>query len=86
MSENIVSMRGGPVPESRTPSPVFIEWLEDLLEQAKAGEALGFAGSVMHSDRSVSYSVVGVVEGFSMVGGLEMAKFSLIEADQQARE
>lgn len=85
-NDKIVSMNGAPVPEARDPSPVLVGYLEDMLEQAKSGEILGMATATMHSDRTTGYSVVGIVEGFSMLGALELAKFSLIEADQQARE
>ena len=88
MSEEtkVVSVHGGPVPMARENSPALIQHLEEMLEQAKSGEILGMAAAIMHRDRTTAYSVVGVIEGFSMVGALEMAKTMLINVDFEARE
>lgn len=88
MSEetNVVSVHGGPVPMAKENSPALIGYLEELLEQAKSGEILGMAAATMYRDRTTAYSVVGVIEGFSMVGALEMAKATLVNLDLETRE
>ena len=86
MDNNVVSLGGGPILDNREPSEALIAHLEDLLERARSGEIMGMAAATLYRDRTTAYSVVGAIEGFSMVGALEMAKMALISVDLEARD
>lgn len=86
MDNNVVSLGGGPALDNREPSEALISHLEDLLERARSGEIMGMAAATLYRDRTTAYSVVGAIEGFSMVGALEMAKMAIISVDLEARD
>ena len=82
MSDNVVGLRGAYVPpaeeETGSVNPTVIEELERLLEAAKAGEIVGFAGTYLHKDRSAGYSYAGPVSGYAVIGALECVKERLL--------
>lgn len=82
MSDNVVSFHGGkPVPASVEPEPVtiLVQELERLLEAARAGEIVGFAGVYQHRNAMVGYSWAGAVSGYATIGGLECLKARLVQ-------
>lgn len=79
MSDKIVSIRGGPLPEPGQPSPKLVMFLADLLERAVAGEIVGFAGATMGQNGSSTFYLAGFTGGFAMVGALECAKKRLVD-------
>lgn len=82
MSDNVVGLRGAYVPpaeeEAPAANPTVVEELERLLEAAKAGEIVGFAGTYLHNDRSAGYSYAGPVSGYAMIGAIECVKERLL--------
>lgn len=85
MTENVVSLRGGQLPATPVPaalpepSEALIAYLEDLLRQAKTGEVVGAAFATLDHDHSTSYSVVGRVGGYAMLGAIECARQVLLD-------
>jgi hypothetical protein len=80
MSENVIGLHATYVPPrtKAKPNREVIEELERLLDQAKAGEIVGLAGSFLHRDKVVSFAYAGMVAGFGMIGGLECLKETLL--------
>lgn len=81
MNGTVTSLNGGPV-GVLAPNEDAIELLEDMLERAKSGDIVGVAVCALHYDAAASYSVAGLVGGYSLLGALEMAKAELIEGNQ----
>jgi hypothetical protein len=81
VSENVASLFGGPVGLRET-NETCIAVLEDWLAKAKAGEIVGVALVGLCYDNLSLYSIGGKVGGYSMLGGLEMAKQDLIECNR----
>jgi hypothetical protein len=82
MSDNVIGLRGAYVPpaeeEAEAANPTVVEELERLLEAAKAGEIVGFAGAYLHNDRSAGYSYAGPVSGYAVIGAVECVKERLL--------
>lgn len=78
MSDNVTSIDGRPVgvPSSK-PSPYLVEALEELLERAKNGQAVGAAIVVMESDGMCPHQLVGRVGGFTMAGSVSAMLFRI---------
>jgi hypothetical protein len=74
MSDNVVGLRGAFQPETGESNPVLIQELEGLLQAARSGELIGMAGSYLHRHRMISYSYVGPIAGYGIIGGLECVK------------
>lgn len=51
-------------------SEVVVQEIERLLQAAKAGDIVGFAGTCMHADHAVTYSFAGRIGGYSVLGAL----------------
>lgn len=81
MNEKVTNIFGGAT-VSQKPNEATIAFLEDLLERAKSGDVVGVAVSSLHWDQAASYAVVGSVGGYSMIGGLEMAKATVVEVNR----
>lgn len=82
MSDNVVSLFGdGSAAEEAERAPVegLVAELERLLEAARAGEIVGFAGAYQFRTDSVGYSYAGAVGGFAMLGGLECVRLRLAQ-------
>jgi hypothetical protein len=78
MSEKVVGLFGAFQPQPAETSANVIRELERLLEAARSGEIVGFAGSYLHKDRVVSYSYAGAIGGYAMIGGLDCVKERLV--------
>lgn len=68
----------GLVPKKETsldPSLPLVEFLEELLEQAKSGELRGLAGACNYGD-DCTYHVMGWAGGFQMLGALHTAAYA----------
>ena len=70
---DIVYIRGAKpeAPVERVPNASLIECLKDILQKAESGEITGVACVMAYDDGMASYSLVGQVGGFSMVGALQ---------------
>ena len=79
MSDKVVSLTGSPIPRPGAPSERLIEWMEAMLERAKAGEVIGFAGAALHADKAATFHIVGFTGGFSMLGAMDCAHRRLVE-------
>ncbi|HEX73328.1 MAG TPA: hypothetical protein ENN65_08450 [Candidatus Hydrogenedentes bacterium] len=75
---NIVSLAPKP-DESRKPSKVLVEWLEETLSLAKKGEIQGIAGAVRFHDGSAAYHIMGMAGGFTVQGAMATALHILSE-------
>lgn len=80
MTDKIVSLRGGTVLGGE-PSDALVEYLEDLLEQARSGHVVGIAAATVESSGVASYAVVGRVGGFGLSGALACAQHLLCETN-----
>lgn len=78
MSGNVVSLNGAPTCE-RAPNAACVATLTEWLERAKSGEIVGVALAAQHFDGYGSYSVAGVVGGYSVLGAAEHAKAILMQ-------
>jgi hypothetical protein len=82
MSDNVVPLRAGLLPQGEPEKPEvnerLVEELERILEAARAGEIVGMAGAYLHREKGASYSFAGVVGSYSLIGGLECAKQRLL--------
>ena len=82
-SEVVYLFNGMPVPVPGTVSENLVRWLEDMLERAKSGEIVGMVAAYEYPSasgtiRPASYSVVGYVDSYSIVGALECAKQEMV--------
>lgn len=84
MTGKVVSLTGSPLPQPET-SERLIEWLEEALCRAKAGEIIGTACALLHRDRAASFHVVGFTGGFSMLGALDCAHTALTKVAMDAQ-
>lgn len=75
----------GLVPKKETslePSLPLVEFLEELLEQAKTGELRGLAGACNYKD-GCGYHVMGWAGGFEMLGALHTAAYAQAGLDEE---
>ncbi|MGE0697710.1 MAG: hypothetical protein AB7O57_01310 [Hyphomicrobiaceae bacterium] len=80
MSDNVVTLFGGQVEtEPREPVESLVRELERLLEAARAGQIVGFAGAYQHNSATVEYSYAGAVGSYAMLGGLECVRLRLAQ-------
>jgi len=61
------------------PNAGCVAKLKELLERAEAGDVTGIVCATLHSDKTASFSIAGMVGPYSMLGSVEMAKDRLIE-------
>lgn len=78
---DIVYIRGAKpeAPVERVPNDALVACLKDMLQKAEAGEITGAACVMVYDDGMASYSLVGQVGGFSMVGALHCVTSLLTE-------
>lgn len=75
--KNVVNLFGDePVPPE--PNQSAIRMLSAVLAQAERGEVIGVVISSLHSDRSASYGIAGMIGPYSLVGAMEIAKDEVI--------
>lgn len=94
MSDNVISLFGnadeaptettmrttkGPETPAGAPVESVVRELEQLLEAARKGEIIGFAGAYQYPSRIVGYSFAGAVQGYAMLGGLECVRMRLAQ-------
>lgn len=77
---NVTSLNGGPA-GVREVNEHLIEVLEDALERARAGEAVGGAVVLLHYDNAASWRLTGRVGGYSMLGACSAVKHALLELE-----
>lgn len=77
---NVLTIPGiQPAVNPMKPNAVLVEYLHGLVAQAEAGEIVGMAASFMHGDGLASWSQVGQVGSFSMLGALRKVEHELIK-------
>ncbi len=76
MTDNVQSLRGGPVIK-REPVPDVVKLFEDLLEAAQSGEIVGFAGAYLHCDDCTSYRRAGMITR-GLLGALAIVQYRLL--------
>lgn len=85
MTGNVVGMFGG-IPAAGEPVASCVDCLRDLIEQAEAGELVGFAyGAVLRNGQGQN-GIGGMIGGYSMLGAIEMAKGQLLAIMQDLDE
>lgn len=67
----------GDVPEPGEPVASCVDCLRDLLEQAEAGELIGFAYGAITRNGIGQNGIGGLIGGYAMLGALELAKAEL---------
>lgn len=81
MSGNVISINGGPDGQPE-PDESVIKILEDLLERARAGDAIGIAAVYTTPDEISAYCLGGWVGSYSMIGAVETMKGRLVVLGQ----
>lgn len=73
MDDKVISLSGRPVgiPER---SEAVLEILREVLERAEAGEVVGVAVVMLHSDGLSSYQFGGRVGGYGMLGAMAVCQ------------
>jgi hypothetical protein len=74
----------GDVPQTNEPVPSCVEGLRNLLEQAEAGELVGFAYGAMTRNGNGQNGIGGMIGGYAMLGALELVKVDLINIMTQS--
>jgi len=82
----VASLFGGEIPAPGEPNELLVDRLEKLLAAAKAGEIVGACIAMLHSDRGASYTNVGLLGGYSLLGAVTMAKRDLENFIQELDE
>jgi len=70
--------------ENREPVESVVNHLGHLLELAKTGALVGLTTVPRFHDGSASYSLVGQVGGYTMLGALECVKMHVIDINMDA--
>lgn len=73
----VVSLKGKPIEDPRTPDPKVVAGLRELLEKAESGEIKGYAAVSLHADDLVSYEIHGLFDQRTL-GGLELVKAEMV--------
>lgn len=83
---DVVYIRGAKpaAQEKCVPNATLIACLKDVLQKAESGEITGVACVMAYDDGMASYSLVGQVGGFSMVGATQCVVSLLNEIDLTA--
>lgn len=84
MSDKVVSLHGSIAAPSAAPVESLVQELERLLDAARSGEIIGFAGAYQHRNDQVGYSFAGMVGSYAMIGGVECLKSRLVLRSETA--
>ena len=76
--DNVASLHGGEIMRGE-PNAGCVAKLRELLERAEAGDITGIVCASLHSDKTASFAIAGMVGPYAMLGSVEMAKDRLIE-------
>lgn len=79
--DNVVSIHGGPVIQKVRRDDV-VEELEEMLEMARSGEIVGFAGAILYHDAATGVRRAGLATR-ALIGAIETAKFHLLSESEQ---
>ncbi len=74
---NVASLHGGAIQRGE-PNAGCVAKLKELLERAEAGDVTGIVCATLHSDKTASSAVAGMVGPYSLLGAVEMAKSDLV--------
>lgn len=81
--DKVVSLKGDPIHDPRTPDETVIRECERLLEEAKSGEVIGVAYATYYFDKSTNGRRAGTVS-YSLVGRCENLKAILLSDMEKA--
>jgi len=71
MSDRVVSLGGGPIPDGNEAVPEVVELFEELLERARSGDIVGVCGGLAHFDGTTSGFRSGA-QGRGLIGCLSI--------------
>ena len=85
----VTPIRPGIAPPERMthaePDPVIIQYLEELLEEARAGQIQGIVWASLHPGDLTSHGRAGCVTS-AVIGKLEIAKMSVVKIALEEEE
>lgn len=79
MTDNVISVFGGPIVSAAEPNAACVRTLEQWLERARSGKTIGVVIAAMDTDNLVEYELSGYVGSFNMMGALQMLQQHLID-------
>jgi hypothetical protein len=82
MSDNVVSVFGGPVGELE-PDASCIDCLERWLEMARSGKIVGIAIAGVSHDNLSEYALTGRIGGFGIIGAMQMLQQHLVDINME---
>lgn len=78
MTDNVVSMKGDPILQPGEPVPSVVEWCEQLVERARAGEIKGIACCVVFADDATGAAIRGQIS-YALVGRMHAVSQEVID-------
>ena len=78
-NSKVVTLRGGVPTSTRESNKALTDYVEQLLEQAQSGQVNGLVAVTLEPNGVASFSVVGSVGGYGMVGALDCARQIITE-------
>ena len=86
MTDRVVSLNGGGVPQRRDPVPSVIAGAERILEMARAGEIQGLGLVLLRPSGMAEYRYSGFVGSYSLVGAAVTMTDYLVEKAREGEE
>ena len=86
MTDSVVSLNGGAVPQRREPVQSVIAEAERILEMARAGEIQGVGFVLLRSNGLCEYSYSGFVGSYSLVGAAHVLTDFLVDEARRDEE
>ena len=86
MTDSVVSLNGGGVPQRREPVPSVIAEAERILEMARAGEIQGLGIVLLRPSGMAEYSYSGFVGSYSLVGAAHVLTDFLVDEARRDEE
>ena len=85
MSDPVVSLHGGAVPQAARPNQGAIEVLEQALDMARSGEVQGVALAMLHADLLASHAHGGFTVGYAILGAATAMRDTLAEMTRECK-
>jgi hypothetical protein len=83
MTDNVTPFRGVLTPPAvKDPHPGVIAMLERLLQEARAGEIVGFSCAYHGPDWRAGYAITGFIGGYSMLGAAQCVVSELVDINR----
>lgn len=74
----VIPLHGGRIHDPREPNDDLIAALERMLEEARAGEMIGFAGVTQYFDKATCQYSVGAYQVDPVLGRLQRLSFDIM--------